>query len=82
MKLHRNARTCPNSRRLLVERVLRQGWFTSRRPRTGAKQEAREKRRVRIVLSSMRPLAPSATPSINSRPRRTDVDTCGRAGRR
>jgi len=26
MKLHGNARTCPNSRRLLVERVLRQGW--------------------------------------------------------
>jgi transposase InsO family protein len=26
MKLHGNARTCPNSRRLLVERVLKQGW--------------------------------------------------------
>ena len=26
MKLHGNARTCPNSRRLLVERVLVQGW--------------------------------------------------------
>ena len=26
MKLHGSARTCPNSRRLLVERVLRQGW--------------------------------------------------------
>jgi transposase InsO family protein len=26
MKLHGNARTCPNSRRLLVERVLEQGW--------------------------------------------------------
>ena len=26
MKLHRNARTCPNSRRLLVERVTQQGW--------------------------------------------------------
>jgi transposase InsO family protein len=26
MKLHRNARTCPNSRKLLVERVLSQGW--------------------------------------------------------
>src|SRR5690348_12871915 len=26
MKLHRNARTCPNSRRLLVERVLQEGW--------------------------------------------------------
>jgi transposase len=26
MKLHGNARTCPNSRRLLVDRVLRQGW--------------------------------------------------------
>lgn len=26
MKLHRNARTCPNSRKLLVERVLEQGW--------------------------------------------------------
>jgi transposase InsO family protein len=26
MKLHGNARTCPNSRRLLVERVGKQGW--------------------------------------------------------
>jgi transposase InsO family protein len=26
MKLHRNARTCPKSRRLLVERILEQGW--------------------------------------------------------
>jgi transposase len=26
MKLHANARTCPNSRRLLVERVSEQGW--------------------------------------------------------
>jgi transposase InsO family protein len=26
MKLHANARTCPNSRRLLAERVLDQGW--------------------------------------------------------
>ena len=26
MKLHGNARTCPNSRRLLVERVLSEGW--------------------------------------------------------
>jgi len=26
MKLHGNARTCPNSRRLLVERVIDQGW--------------------------------------------------------
>jgi transposase len=26
MKLHANARTCPNSRRLLVDRILVQGW--------------------------------------------------------
>jgi transposase InsO family protein len=26
MNLHRNARTCPNSRRLLTERVTQQGW--------------------------------------------------------
>jgi transposase InsO family protein len=26
MKLHANARTCPNSRRLLIERVLEEGW--------------------------------------------------------
>src|SRR5215210_225384 len=26
MQLHGNARTCPNSRKLLVERVLEQGW--------------------------------------------------------
>jgi transposase InsO family protein len=29
MKLHGNARTCPNSRRLLVERVIEQGWSVS-----------------------------------------------------
>ena len=29
MKLHANARTCPNSRRLLAERVLDQGWSYS-----------------------------------------------------
>ena len=26
MKLHANARTCPKSRRLLVDRVLERGW--------------------------------------------------------
>ena len=26
MKLHRNARTCPNSRRLIARRVLEEGW--------------------------------------------------------
>jgi transposase InsO family protein len=26
MKLHRNARTCPKSRKLLVERILEEGW--------------------------------------------------------
>jgi transposase InsO family protein len=29
MKLHGNARTCPNSRRLLVERVIEAGWSVS-----------------------------------------------------
>jgi transposase InsO family protein len=29
MKLHRNARTCPNTRRLLVERVIEEGWSVS-----------------------------------------------------
>jgi transposase InsO family protein len=29
MKLHGNARTCPNSRRLLVERVIEQSWSVS-----------------------------------------------------
>jgi transposase InsO family protein len=29
MKLHGNARTCPNSRRLLIERVLGEGWSVS-----------------------------------------------------
>jgi transposase InsO family protein len=35
MKLHGNARTCPNSRRLLVDRVLEQGWSV-----TGAAEAA------------------------------------------
>jgi transposase InsO family protein len=30
MKLHGNARTCPNSRRLLVDRVTQQGWSVTR----------------------------------------------------
>jgi transposase len=30
MKLHRNARTCPRSRQLIVERVLEQGWTLAR----------------------------------------------------
>jgi transposase InsO family protein len=29
MKLHGNARTCPNSRRLLIERVIEEGWSAS-----------------------------------------------------
>ncbi len=29
MKLHGNARTCPNSRRLLVVRVIDEGWSVS-----------------------------------------------------
>jgi transposase InsO family protein len=29
MKLHGNARTCPNSRRLLIERVVDEGWSVS-----------------------------------------------------
>ena len=29
MKLHGNARTCPNSRRVLVERVIEEGWSVS-----------------------------------------------------
>ena len=29
MKLHRNARTCPNSRSLLVVRITEQGWSVS-----------------------------------------------------
>ena len=29
MKLHGNARTCPNSRRLLIEKVIDQGWSVS-----------------------------------------------------
>jgi transposase len=29
MKLHGNARTCPNSRRLLIERVVQEGWSVS-----------------------------------------------------
>jgi hypothetical protein len=30
MKLHRNAKTCPHSRRLLVARVEREGWSIAR----------------------------------------------------
>jgi len=36
MKLHRNARGTPASRRLLVDRVLREGWTYAARVRRRA----------------------------------------------
>ena len=37
MKLHANARTCPNSRKLLVRRIEEEGWsLMRRRPRPPA----------------------------------------------
>jgi len=35
MKLHANARTCPNSRKLLVQRIEEEGWSASGPPASG-----------------------------------------------
>ena len=68
MKLHRNARSTPISRQLLVDRVLHQGW-TLRRRRRGRRREPADRRQVGAAISAGR----------RRRPRRTARR--GRAGR-
>jgi hypothetical protein len=40
MKLHANARTCPHSRRLAVDRVEREGWTLGGRGPNGGRERA------------------------------------------
>jgi transposase InsO family protein len=74
MKLHANARTCPNSRALIAERVLEQGWSLAAAAeaagvseRTAGKWVARFRTEGRAGLLD-RPSAP------HRRPRRTPPD--------
>jgi transposase InsO family protein len=69
MKLHANARTCPNSRRLIVERIEEQGWSLAAAAeaagvseRTAAKWLARWRSEGEAGLAD-RSSAPSARPT-------------------
>jgi hypothetical protein len=72
MKLHRNARTCPCSRRLLVERIETQGWPRAQAPaaagiseRTAAKWLARCRAEGGGALRPL--LGPPPDPASNAR---------------
>ena len=67
MKLHGNARTCPNSRRLLVERVLEQGWSVT----AGAGAAGVSERTVYRWLSRWRAEGAAGLVDRSSRPRRS-----------
>ena len=70
MKIHANARTCPNSRELLARRVIEQGWSHAQAAeaagvstRTAAKWVARYRRGEPMADRSSAPkLVPSRTP--------------------
>jgi len=59
MKIHGNARTCPNSRRLLVKRIEEEGW--SLRPQVAEPLAGR--RRGRPAGSQLRPQAGALAPA-------------------
>ncbi len=73
MKLHGNARTCPNSRRLLVGRVIEEGWSVSAAAAAAGISERtayrwlrrwREQGREGLVDRSSRPLrSPTQLPA-------------------
>ena len=67
MKLHGNARTCPNSRRLLVERVLEQGWSVA----AAAAAAGVSDRTVYRWLGRWRDEGPAALADRSSRPHRS-----------
>jgi transposase InsO family protein len=67
MKLHGNARTCPNSRRLLVERVIEQGWSVS----AAAAAAGISERTVYRWLGRFRQEAAKGLIDRSSRPRRS-----------
>src|SRR5436309_11810475 len=47
MKLHRNARTCPNSRAVIARRVLEEGWSLTRAAEAAGVSEATARKWVR-----------------------------------
>ena len=53
MKLHRNARSTPISRQLLVDRVLRQGWTYAARGRSRRREPA-DRRQVGAAIPAGR----------------------------
>jgi transposase len=65
MKLHGNARTCPNSRRLLVDRVLEQGWSVA----AAAEAAGVSERTVYRWLARWRQEGPCGLSDRSSRPR-------------
>jgi transposase InsO family protein len=67
MKLHGNARTCPNSRRLLVERVSEQGWSVT----AAAAAAGVSERTVYRWLARWREQGPAGLLDRSSRPRRS-----------
>jgi transposase InsO family protein len=67
MKLHGNARTCPNSRRLLVERVVERGWSVT----AAAEAAGVSERTVHRWLKRWREEGPAGLLDRSSRPQRS-----------
>jgi transposase InsO family protein len=67
MKLHGNARTCPNSRQLLVDRVLEQGWSVA----VAAEAAGVSERTVYRWLARWRQEGAAGLLDRSSRPRRS-----------
>jgi transposase InsO family protein len=66
MKLHANARTCPNSRRLLVERIEAEGWSL----RAAAEAAGLSERSARKWLARWRSEGPAGLGDRSSTPKR------------
>jgi transposase len=67
MKLHGNARTCPNSRGLLVERVVERGWSVT----AAAEAAGVSERTVHRWLKRWREEGPAGLLDRSSRPQRS-----------
>ena len=77
MQLHGNARTCPNSRRLLVERVFEQGWSVT----AAAEAAGVTERTVWRWLRRWRAEGEAGLFDRSSRPRRSPRPASGGDGR-
>ncbi len=78
MKLHGNARSCPKSRRLLVERVVEQGWSVT----AAAEAAGVSERTVCRWLRRWRAEGEAGLFDRSSRPRRSQQQDRGRRSRR